>query len=107
VTDGTSNTLMVSEKYLNSDDYENGHDAADNEGMYTGNNNDVSRTTFNLPQPDRPGVANYTNFGSAHPTGLIGVMCDGSVRTFSYLLDRDVWRAIGHREDGTAVSLPE
>ncbi len=107
ITDGASNTLYASEKYLNSDHYEDGMDGGDNEGMYTGCNNDSFRVTYNQPRPDRPGVDNTVDFGSAHASGLIGVMCDGSVRTFPYTIDVVVWRAIGNREDGTAVSIPE
>ncbi len=107
ITDGTSNTLYVSEKYLNPDNYETGMDAADNEGMYTGCNNDSARVTYLQPLPDRPGVQNFELFGSAHASGLIGAMCDGSVRTFPYTIDQIVWRAIGAREDGTAVSIPQ
>jgi hypothetical protein len=107
ILDGASNTLYVSEKYLNSDHYETGMDGGDNEGMYTGNNNDSFRVSYNQPKPDRPGIDNNIDFGSAHASGVMGVMCDGSVRSFSYTIDVVVWRAIGNREDGTAVSIPQ
>jgi hypothetical protein len=107
LTDGASNTLFASEKYLNPDHYETGMDGGDNEGMYTGCNNDVFRVTSQPPLPDRPGLAENRYFGSAHASGLIGVMCDGSVRTFPYTIDAVVWRAMGNREDGIAVSMPQ
>ena len=43
VTDGSSNTYMVGEKYLNPDSYANGTDGADNETMYAGFDNDNHR----------------------------------------------------------------
>jgi prepilin-type N-terminal cleavage/methylation domain-containing protein len=107
ITDGTSNTLLVSEKYLRTDDYETGNDPADNEGMYTGNNNDSCRVTAFLPTPDRPGVTDGNIFGSAHASGLNAAMCDASVRSFSYNIDLAVWKNIGNREDGVAISIPQ
>ena len=48
VFDGSSNTYLIGEKYLNPDFYLNGADNADNEGMYCGFNNDNHRTSINL-----------------------------------------------------------
>ena len=45
-------------------------------------------------------------FGSSHPAAFNGVMCDGSVQTFTYSIDLTLWRRIGHRGDGAAISLP-
>jgi hypothetical protein len=39
-------------------------------------------------------------FGSAHPSGFQGVLCDGSVRVFSYNIDENVYMRLGHRADG-------
>ena len=107
LSDGASNTLIVSEKYLNVDNYETGLDSADNEGMYTGCNDDVYRVTTLSPMQDRPGLADGRPFGAAHASGLNGAMGDGSVRSFSFNIDLVVWKAIGNREDGTAVSIPQ
>jgi prepilin-type N-terminal cleavage/methylation domain-containing protein len=107
LTDGTSNTLAVSEKYLNVDYYETGQDGADNEGMYTGCNDDVYRVTNDSPAPDRPALSNGNIFGSAHAAGFNAAMGDASVRSFSYSIDIAVWRAVGNREDGVAVTIPQ
>ena len=107
LSDGASNTLLVSEKYINVDNYETGADGGDNEGMYTGNNNDVYRVTTLSPSPDRPGLADDRIFGAAHSSGLNAAIADGSVRSFSYNVDLVVWKAIGNREDGTAVTMPQ
>jgi prepilin-type N-terminal cleavage/methylation domain-containing protein len=45
VTDGTSVTYLIGEKYLNPNSYASGTDAGDNKDAYTGFDNDVSRST--------------------------------------------------------------
>jgi prepilin-type N-terminal cleavage/methylation domain-containing protein/prepilin-type processing-associated H-X9-DG protein len=97
VTNGTSNTYMIGEKYLNPHDYETGKDLADNECMYIGFDNDVSRTSYYLPLQDLPGYANYDTFGSAHPAGLNMVYCDGSVRFISFSIEKAVHQRAGNR----------
>ena len=73
ITDGTSNTYLLGEKYLSPDYYLNGMDGADNESMYCGYDNDNHRTTYydgthpdHQPMQDMPGYAgNCATFGSA------------------------------------------
>ena len=84
ITNGTSNTYMVGEKYLNPDNYFTGFDPADNENMYTGFNNDVYRCAAAPPLQDRPGLTDTQRFGSLHPTGVQMAFCDGSVRYVEY-----------------------
>ncbi len=43
ITDGTSNTYLIGEKHLTTDNYYNGADAGDNEGAYCGDNEDICR----------------------------------------------------------------
>ena len=90
VTNGTSNTYMVGEKYLNPDHYDNGWDPADNENMYTGFNNDVFRCAAFPPLQDRKGLTNTFAFGSMHPSGTQMAFCDGSVRFVEYQIPLDV-----------------
>jgi type II secretory pathway pseudopilin PulG len=90
VTNGTSNTYMVGEKYLNPDHYENGWDPADNENMYTGFNNDVFRCGAVPPLQDRRGLTNSFAFGSMHVAGTQMAFCDGSVRFIEYQIPLDL-----------------
>lgn len=111
IRDGTSNTYMIGEKYLNPDSYYNGTDPADNETMYCGYNNDNHRVahydpaggTAWYPLQDRAGHMNEHTFGSAHPAGINMVFCDGSVHTISYSIDRETHRRLGNRRDRLPV----
>jgi len=105
VRDGLSNTYLVGEKYLSPDSYNTVGCLGDNENMYVGSNEDVVRWG-NPEQPlyrDRPGFAPRGWFGSAHSAGVNMAFCDGSVRTMSYSLDRDVHGLLANREDGQVI----
>jgi prepilin-type processing-associated H-X9-DG protein len=118
ITDGTSCTYLVGEKYLNPDHYQTGIDNGDNENMYMGDNEDILRWTWSnvnqenaafalLPMQDCPGYGDFNGFGfrfgSAHPGGFNMTMCDGSVRTISYEIARTVHRDLGNRKDGNPM----
>jgi hypothetical protein len=105
ITKGTSNQLMLGEKYLNPNNYTSGTDGSDNECMYTGMNNDVLRCTFNPPMQDRAGVSDTLRFGSPHPSGCLFVLGDGSVRSISYSVDATMFKAAGHRQSPIVISL--
>ena len=81
---GTSNTFMVGEKYLNLNNYYNGSDPGDNENMYVGFDNDISRSSDYPPLQDRKGYTNTFCFGSGHTAGFNMCMCDGSVQFITY-----------------------
>src|SRR5205085_11090283 len=66
---GTSNTIMIGEKYLNPNNYGTGLDPSDNESMYVGMDNDIYRCTYSPPMQDKPGVQDTLRFGSAHIGG--------------------------------------
>jgi prepilin-type processing-associated H-X9-DG protein len=85
ISDGTSNTLLVSEKQLNSKAYFDG-DCHDDCGWADGWDPDVIRYTGFQPNPDsvygtsaNGGWEGY-RFGSAHSSGINGLFGDGSVR---------------------------
>jgi hypothetical protein len=85
VPDGTTNTLMISEKQLNPQQYDSG-DWHDDQGWIDGWDPDVVRYTGFQPNPDTRttsrGLEGYRRFGplGRHP----GRHGDGSVRMISY-----------------------
>ncbi len=105
ITRGTSNTLMLGEKYMDPNHYTTGRDPGDNECMYTGINNDVARSAQNPPWPDLRGRADTTRFGSAHSGGCQFVLCDGSVRNISYSIFVANFRPAGSATDGAVNQL--
>jgi len=115
IEDGTSNTYMVGEKYMSTDNYDDGLDQGDNEPAFSGNNNDTLRTTSAVRLlgfkyelgPDRPGPSTNVGemiFGSAHPGVFHMAMCDGSVSSVQFGVDPEIHRTKGHRSDGVIVN---
>jgi prepilin-type processing-associated H-X9-DG protein len=126
ITDGSSNTYLIGEKALSPDFY---HDApttnqpgevgrfGDNQGAYSGYEWDNHRVAWNpnatepattyQPRQDRPGgdSPSVYAFGSAHASSMNMAMCDGSVQTVSYDIDRDVHRYLASRLDGISAKL--
>ena len=107
VRDGTSNTLLLSEKCCNLA-YLGRMFANDNEGYTCGWNHDIMRHTNWEPRPDyNDGTSNnYDGFGSSHPGGLNVGLCDGSVRFVQYSVDLEMWKRLGHRQDARPLELP-
>ncbi len=109
ITDGSVYTIAVGEKYLPIRQYETGTDAADNENMYVGYDNDINRSTHANwwpPYQDNNRVTGYHSYGSAHPAGFGAVFCDGSVHVINYNVDRAIYGNMGDRRDGTAIPHP-
>jgi hypothetical protein len=102
ITDGTSHTYMVGERYLNPDHYLDGN-RDDDDGLFVGFDNDTCRIAFLAPIQDTPGLE-IRVFGSAHPGGWHVAMCDGSVQMISYDLDVVAHRRMGNRSDGEIVT---
>jgi prepilin-type N-terminal cleavage/methylation domain-containing protein/prepilin-type processing-associated H-X9-DG protein len=99
ITDGTSNTYLIGEKYLDPDNYLTGTDAADNEFATVGWDNDTTRTGYVPPMPDTTGLLNYTDFGGPHAAGTNMVFCDGSVHTVLYSIDAATNAHFANRAD--------
>jgi prepilin-type N-terminal cleavage/methylation domain-containing protein/prepilin-type processing-associated H-X9-DG protein len=118
ITDGTSNTYLVGEKYLPPTFYETAAATiagyGDDQGAYTGLEWDNQRVAYNPQsaysrdtfQPRQDGSltgnddANNFAFGSAHAGGFNMAMCDGSVQTISYDIDSDTHRYLAVKDDG-------
>jgi prepilin-type N-terminal cleavage/methylation domain-containing protein/prepilin-type processing-associated H-X9-DG protein len=99
ITDGTSQTYLIGEKYLNPKFYETGEDNADNETWCTGFNNDNFRTTFEPPMRDTFGVPGYKAFGGTHTSVFNMSYCDGHVDGVSYDIDPAVHKMAGNRRN--------
>jgi prepilin-type N-terminal cleavage/methylation domain-containing protein/prepilin-type processing-associated H-X9-DG protein len=109
ITDGTSLTLMVGEKYTDwvaAFDPNYTRDGStygicnDDQGWTDGWDNDTicysaeGRPTWISPNysPDNNGGCPGWLFGSVHPAGMNSVFCDGSVHTISYTVDITVFK---------------
>lgn len=112
ITDGTSNTYLAGEKYVNPDAYFDGTGHYDDSSWEAGADWDVLRWTGNtsvpgdpicLPQQDTPGVDYGQSFGGAHAGTFNMVMCDGSVQGVNYNIDVLTHWRLGNRSDGEPV----
>jgi prepilin-type processing-associated H-X9-DG protein len=105
IPDGTTNTLLVSEKQLNPANYFTG-DWHDDQGWIDSWDPDTIRYTGFDPLPDN----RYTQsswqgyrFGGAHPGGLNAMLGDGSVRFIAYGVNLTTFNALGCRDDNIPI----
>ncbi len=103
ITDGTSNTLLISEKRLDKRYYQNG-DWHDDCGWADSWDPDVIRYTALQPQPDGIGISGY-EFGSAHPSGINALFADGSIRLITYSVNLTQFNWMGDRQDGYVIQF--
>jgi prepilin-type N-terminal cleavage/methylation domain-containing protein/prepilin-type processing-associated H-X9-DG protein len=128
VTDGTSSTVMLSEKrlklaHMNAakttwDDNESAYTAGWDPDIYRravadpdtpgrrGPSQDVPATFVRFPgQPTTADVQQGSvQFGSSHTGAVNATMCDGSVRAIRYNPDPELFRRLCVRNDGQVVS---
>jgi hypothetical protein len=111
IRDGTTNTYLCGEKYMNPDSSQNGAGSDDNQSAYTGFEYDSLRLTnialAHPPMQDRAGFGDGRRFGSSHAGGFGMALCDGSVRTISYAIDAATHRRLGDRRDGEVVDVSQ
>jgi prepilin-type N-terminal cleavage/methylation domain-containing protein/prepilin-type processing-associated H-X9-DG protein len=102
ITDGTSNTFMVADKWVDRSTLGQ-PEPGDNEGYTAGWDHDTVRFTTQPPVPDGHGqdaTANAQQFGSSHVGGINAVFADGSVRSISYTVAPVVFSYLGNKSDG-------
>lgn len=104
ISDGASNTYLIGEKYLNSEDYLNYKDDGNNTPCYTGYDWDTIRWSAGGPKQDQP-KADWNSFGSAHASVLNMALCNGSVRAVSYTIDLNTHNRLCNRHDGLPVEI--
>ena len=105
ITDGSSNTYLVGEKYVSRIAYQKPIDRGYDQSMFTGVDLDTTRWTLETPIQDEQ-LLSERSFCSAHAGGCQMAMCDGSVTTISYQIDESVHRNLGNRRDGQAAQVP-
>lgn len=110
IRDGSSNTILVGEKYLMPDHYTTGSAPGDNWPLYHGFDGDsfcAGYPAWNGPLQDRQGVAAGTGgigaWGSAHSGAANFALCDGSVRPISYSTEAEIVRRLCNRRDGLVI----
>lgn len=112
ITDGTSKTYLLGEKYLDPALLASGSDQGDDQCLYSGHDRDVLRVGFVPPHRDTAGFDPYDSyptsqetdpkpiaFGSAHPTTCGMAMADGSVRTIDYAIEPMIHQRLASRND--------
>jgi prepilin-type N-terminal cleavage/methylation domain-containing protein/prepilin-type processing-associated H-X9-DG protein len=123
ITDGLSQTIFASEKYMNRLNYFGGSttmsDSSDNNSAfdssgsqqnrwvpYPGNSSTYTATLpvadSMAPLPDDPSY----RFGSNHPSGMNTVFCDGSVTMIPFGINLDAFGCLGVRNDGVHCQYP-
>jgi prepilin-type N-terminal cleavage/methylation domain-containing protein/prepilin-type processing-associated H-X9-DG protein len=133
ITDGTSNTLLLGEKWLRPDQYNVGA-WNDDHNMISSLDQDLMRIGDRPPIPDTitnpftgavvsPGANNPccdwwrdpntrlpsprlgSYFGGAHTGGMNALLADGSVRMIAWSINQTTFFNLGHKSDGNAVQL--
>jgi hypothetical protein len=119
ITDGTSNTMLIGEKLVPSNQYDGGG-YSDDKGWTDGWDPDVVRSTCFAPYGDSDSfVLSPTNnnlfgtqvdlwyFGSAHPGIFNAVFADGSCHSINFDVDVVLLNYLGARNDEQMVDLSQ
>lgn len=109
ISDGTSKTMVITEKRLDPTIHAGGT-TADDAGWSDGWDYDVIRTTGCVPTPDsgtpqQATGSGVSTIGAAHTGVFIAGFADGSVHGLNYDIDLETFNRLGHRSDGEVVDL--
>jgi prepilin-type N-terminal cleavage/methylation domain-containing protein len=101
VTDGTTATYLLGEKYVDPAKLATGLSDDDDQCLYSGHDRDGLRVGLGPPVQDRPGHEPASiSFGSSHADGCGMATADGAVSVVDYAIDPLVHRARASRNDG-------
>ena len=114
ISDGACNTYLCGEKSLCSDHYYDGLDDGDDQCVFMGHDNDITRWASSdadgetkVVMQDFPaakaGAGASRLFGSAHAGMLNMAFCDGSVHQISYGIDPAIHANLANRKDGQKI----
>jgi len=118
IIDGTSNTLLIGEKYLDWNAINGQSSCNDDQGYVDGWDNDMiyfaygeqsSSATLTVYPPKRFSVTNATGsceakMGSTHPSCNV-VFCDGSVHSINFDIAASTWKSLCSINDGGNVDF--
>jgi prepilin-type processing-associated H-X9-DG protein len=111
VTDGSSNTYLIGEKYMDTNKYySDRYNVCGSSCVYCGYFMHTVRCVGYLgpepycqPRQDTAGYDNYETFGSAHAGMCNMAFCDGSVHQISYGIAPLIHYQLGNRADGQPI----
>ncbi|MDO4628185.1 MAG: DUF1559 domain-containing protein [Planctomycetia bacterium] len=117
IYDGTSNTYLCGEKYVNPAHYTTSGDGGDDNTVFCGGDQDNIRHAYASPYQDRRGLSassfgcasgkvQAAVFGSAHAGSLGMAMADGSVYRVSYAINKEIHRNLSNRMDENVFTRP-
>lgn len=112
ITDGLSNSYMIGEKAMSSNNYTNGKDFGDRAPItgwidHPESSNSNVRFAARKPHADRPNSCLACHeFGSAHRANWNVALADGSVHAIFYEMDMEIHRKLASIHEGEVVQLP-
>jgi prepilin-type N-terminal cleavage/methylation domain-containing protein len=102
ISDGTSHTYMIGEKYIHPDHYLDGGNEGDERSLCIGANREINRWAFDIPRHDFTEEQGSSSWGGPHPGGFHMIFCDGSTQVIDYDIDIETHKRQSNRRDDLA-----